>query len=159
MGLRIHNRQRTVKLHTPTIRKYVLWLLNYLGCADKELSVVFGNDRLLQELNRTYRHKDKATNVLAFPQYPTYANEPTQHTLLGDVVVSLPTAAREAQALQQPLEHRVVYLVVHGVLHLLGYDHEQSLAQRRRMARRERDILTALQAAFPLLTPFKEVGR
>jgi ssRNA-specific RNase YbeY (16S rRNA maturation enzyme) len=77
MTLYIHNRQRTVSIHTTTVKKRVLQIMAYLGCAAQELSVVFGNDRLLQALNLTYRHKDRPTNVLAFPQSPTYAGEPT----------------------------------------------------------------------------------
>ena len=82
--------------HYDSQKACVLQIMAYLGCPDQELSVVFGNDRLLQELNRTYRHKDRPTNVLAFPQSPTYAGEPAS-TMLGDVIVSLPTAAREAR--------------------------------------------------------------
>jgi len=115
----------------------------YLGCSDRELSVVFGSDGLLQELNRTYRHQDCATNVLAFPQHPTYEGEPVT-TMLGDVIVSLPTAAREAYELQQSLEERVVYLLLHGILHLLGYDHERSATQRRHMEALERRVLAYL---------------
>ena len=145
MTIRIHNRQRTVAIDTVAVKKCVLQIMAYLGCSDQELSVVFGSDRLLQELNRTYRHKDRPTNVLAFPQSPTYAGEPAT-TMLGDVIVSLPTAAREARDLQQALEERVVYLLLHGILHLLGHDHEGSAAQRRRMEALERQVLAHLQA-------------
>lgn len=145
MTIRVYNRQRTVAIDTAAVKKCVLQIMAYLGCSDQELSVVFGSDRLLQELNRTYRHKDHPTNVLAFPQYPTYEGEPAT-TLLGDVIVSLPTAAREARDLQQALEERVVYLLLHGILHLLGHDHEGSAAQRRRMEALERQVLAHLQA-------------
>jgi probable rRNA maturation factor len=145
MPIRIHNRQRTVAIDTAAVKKRVLQIMGYLGRSDQELSVVFGSDRLLQELNRTYRHKDRPTNVLAFPQYPTYEGEPAT-PMLGDVIVALPTAAREAYDLQQALEERVVYLLLHGILHLLGHDHEGSAAQRRRMEALERQVLTHLQA-------------
>jgi len=145
MTISIHNRQRAVAIHTAAVKKRVLQIMAYLGCPEQELSVVFGSDRLLQELNHTYRHKDCPTNVLAFPQSPTYAGEPAS-TMLGDVIVSLPTAAREAHHLQQALEERVVYLLLHGILHLLGHDHEGSAAQRRRMEALERQVLAHLQA-------------
>jgi len=134
-----------VVIHTAAVKKRVRQIMAYLGCPDQELSVVFGNDRLLQELNRTYRHKDRPTNVLAFPQSPTYAGEPAS-TMLGDVIVSLPTAAREAHDLNQSLEERVVYLLLHGILHLLGYEHEGPAAQRRRMEALEQAVLAHLQA-------------
>jgi probable rRNA maturation factor len=82
--------------------------------------------------------------VLAFPQQSTYEGEPAT-ALLGDVIISLPTAAREASALRQALEERVVYLLLHGLLHLLGYDHEHSAAQRRCMEALERQVLVHLQ--------------
>jgi rRNA maturation RNase YbeY len=145
MTICIHNRQRAVAIHTATVKKRVQQIMVYLGCPDQEISVVFGSDRLLQELNRRYRHKDRPTNVLAFPQSPTYAGEPAS-TILGDVIVSLPTAAREAHDLQQSLEERVVYLLLHGLLHLLGYDHEGSAVQRRRMEALEQEVLAHLQA-------------
>src|SRR5215510_935972 len=144
MTICIHNRQRAVAIHTATVRKQVLQIMAYVGCPEQELSVVFGHDRLLQELNRTYRHKDRPTNVLAFPQAPTYVGEPTS-PMLGDVIVSLPTAAREAHDLNQSLEERVVYLLLHGVLHLLGYEHEGSAAQRRRMEALEQEVLAHLR--------------
>ena len=144
MTIRVQNRQRTVAIHTAAVKRQVWRIMAYLGCTERELSVVFGSDGLLQELNRTYRHKDRATNVLAFPQHPTYEGEPVT-AMLGDVIVSLPTAAREAYALQQSLEERVVYLVLHGILHLLGYDHERSAAQRRHMEALERQVLAQLQ--------------
>ncbi|MBM3225919.1 MAG: rRNA maturation RNase YbeY [Candidatus Tectomicrobia bacterium] len=145
MALQVHNRQRTVPIHTAIVKQQVLRMMQYLHCAEQELSVVFGSDRLLQQLNRTYRQKDRPTNVLAFPQSPTYEGEPAS-PVLGDVVVSLTTAAREAQELQQTLEERVVYLLLHGLLHLLGHDHEGSAAQRRRMEALEGQVLAHLQA-------------
>ena len=145
MTICIHNHQRVVAIHTAAVKKRVLQIMAYLECAEQELSVVFGNDRLLQDLNRTYRRRDRPTNVLAFAQSPTYVGEPAS-TMLGDVIVSLPTAAREAHNLQQALEERVVYLLLHGILHLLGHDHEGSAAQRRCMEALEQAVLAHLQA-------------
>jgi probable rRNA maturation factor len=143
-AVRVYQRQRSVAIRTALIKRRLQQIMAYLGCADRELSVVLAGDRLVRRLNRTYRGQDRPTNVLAFPQYPTYDGEPST-TLLGDVVVSLPTAAREAQTLQQCLEEHVVYLLLHGLLHLLGYDHEQSPAGRRRMERREQEVLAHLR--------------
>jgi rRNA maturation RNase YbeY len=144
MTVRVHNRQRTVAIRTAAVKQQARQIMTYLQCTDRELSVVFGSDRLLHELNRRYRDKDRPTNVLAFPQRPTYDGEPAT-ALLGDVIISLPTAAREAQALGQGLEERVVYLLLHGLLHLLGYDHEGSAAQCRAMEALERRVLASLQ--------------
>lgn len=144
MAVWITNRQRRVALNTPFVKQQALRMMTYLGCSDSELSVVFVHDERIRSLNRAYRRQDRPTNVLAFPQCRTYDGEPPT-CLLGDVVISLPTAAHEAHELGQTLEERVVFLLAHGLLHLLGYDHEQSAAQRRRMECREQDILSHLR--------------
>jgi rRNA maturation RNase YbeY len=145
MAIAVQNRQRTVHINTPKVKRQLRRVMTYLGCQDQELSVVFANDGLLRELNRTYRHKDRPTNVLAFPQESIDAAGPATE-LLGDVVISLPTADREAHALEQSLETRVVYLLIHGLLHLLGYDHEQGDAAQQRMEALEQELLAYLRA-------------
>jgi probable rRNA maturation factor len=144
MAIAIQNRQRTVTIHTAAIKRAVQRAMLYLGCADRELSIVFANDQLIRMLNRDYRHQDRPTNVLAFPQSATSTNDPAQ-TLLGDVIVSLPTAAHEAHDQQQSLEEWVIFLIVHGLLHLLGYDHERSASERRRMEALEAEVRRHLQ--------------
>lgn len=84
--------------------------------ASTQVSLLLCNDDLIRELNRLYRGKDSPTDVLSFPQ-----NDPV---LLGDVVISLDTAARQASELGTNLQGEVERLLVHGLLHLLGYDHE-----------------------------------
>lgn len=143
MPVTMSNRQRRVPVKTPFVKRQALSTMAYLGCDDKELSVVFVHDQGMRSLNRTYRSKDRTTNVLAFAQGQTYAGEP-QTRMLGDVVISLPAAAQEAHEMNQSLEERVVFLLVHGLLHLLGYDHEGSESQRLCMERREQEILSYL---------------
>jgi probable rRNA maturation factor len=87
-----------------------------------ELSVALGDDAMVQVLNRQYRGKDRPTNVLSFPaDDPGAAGRPR---LLGDVVLALETVAREADERSRPFDSHVSHLVVHGVLHLMGHDHE-----------------------------------
>lgn len=128
---------------TPFVKRQARRMMAYLGCGDRELSVVFVHDEGMRALNRDYRGKDRSTNVLAFPQCESYPGEPPAG-MLGDVVIALPTAAQEARELGQPLEERVVYLLAHGLLHLLGYDHVGADSERLRMERREREILAYL---------------
>ncbi len=143
MTIAVQNRQRKITLDTPKVKRLLTRVMTYLGCAEQELSLVWGNDELLHNLNRDYRQKDRPTNVLAFPQTPVAEIEGTA-LLLGDVIVSLPTAAREAHDLNQALETRVVYLAVHGLLHLLGYDHVGSATERNQMESLEHEILAYL---------------
>lgn len=86
-----------------------------------ELTVAFADDARVRELNRDFRGKDKPTNVLSFPAAPMPGDGPV---FLGDVVLARETVVREAEIDGKPLDHHIRHLVVHGFLHLLGYDHE-----------------------------------
>ena len=147
MAIQVQNRQRGISINTRCVKRDLNRAMVYVECVDCELSVVFGNDRLLHDLNRSYRHKDRPTNVLAFPQEAVSDTGPTVQ-MLGDVIVSLPTAAREAEDLGQPLEARVLYLLIHGLLHLLGYDHEASTAAQDLMDAKEQEILAYLSVSY-----------
>lgn len=87
-----------------------------------EISIVLAGDDFVQGLNRNWRHIDSPTNVLAFP-CSADADPIDGEQLLGDVIVADQTTRREAAELGLPLEHHVAHLIIHGVLHLLGYDH------------------------------------
>lgn len=92
-----------------------------------ELSIVFADDPFIQELNRTYRDTDTPTDVLSFAQGEgdPFAEPDGGGRHLGDIVVSLDTARRQATEYALALQSEVEHLVVHGILHLLGYDHER----------------------------------
>jgi rRNA maturation RNase YbeY len=110
-------------------------LLGRLGLADAELSILLVSDREMRRLNRRYRGADRPTDVLAFAQREGAGGAPDR--LLGDVVISVDRARRQAAARRHPLGREGERLLVHGLLHLLGYDHERSSAEARRMRRRE----------------------
>ena len=90
-----------------------------------EISFVLTDDKRMRALNRTYRGKDKPTNVLSFAALDTDRPMSAMPWLLGDVVLASGVIAREAKARRKSLDHHLSHLAVHGVLHLLGYDHEQ----------------------------------
>ena len=117
-----------------------------------ELSVVLADDSLVQTLNRDYRGKDKPTNVLSFAL--TEADGPEVEdapTLLGDVVLAWETLVRESAEQGKPLSNHLCHLVVHGVLHLLGYDHEVD-AEAEEMERLEVEVLGTLAVPDPYAT-------
>jgi len=106
-----------------------------------ELSLVFTDDAAIGGLNARWRNKDKPTNVLSFPAFPTRIGE-VLPPMLGDVVLAAETVAAEAALEGKPLDHHISHLIVHGVLHLIGYDHEDDeqaeameAAERRALAR------------------------
>jgi probable rRNA maturation factor len=96
-------------------------------------------DPEIQILNRQYRGKDKPTDVLSFP-----LADALQPFLLGDVVISVETAARQAQRRGHSLREELQILLVHGILHLLGYDHEISRSEAIRMRRKEEEVRAVL---------------
>jgi len=103
-------------------------MLKYLELEQAELSVLLTNDRTIHELNLRHRDKDKPTDVLAFPfEAPPGAQAPR---ILGDVVISLDTALRQAKARKRELLPEVRFLLAHGLLHLIGYDHDTKPRKR-----------------------------
>lgn len=108
-----------------------------------DLTVVLVDDDAMRQLNRSYRGKDRPTDVLAFAMREG-ERAPGDDGNLGDVVISLDTATRQARRRRRTLPEEVRTLLIHGVLHLLGYDHERSAAEARRMQARERDLARAL---------------
>ena len=136
-------------------------LLKLLSVGRFELSLVLTGDRPIRELNRTFRGKDQATDVLSFPQlearFPECDERSTSQltipSALGDVVISVDTAQRQAKQLGVTTESRLRTLLIHGLLHLLGYDHERSRAEARRMFARERELAAALRASSDRSAP------
>jgi probable rRNA maturation factor len=118
-----------------------------------ELSIVLTDDAEVQTLNRDWRGQDKPTNVLSFPQMSpgddTDTGPPGAPVLLGDVVIALETVQREVAAGEAArLSDHLAHLVVHGVLHLLGHDHEDD-AEAEEMERRESALLQQLGVPDP----------
>lgn len=112
-----------------------------------EVSVSFVDNNEIRRLNRLYRDKDKPTDVLSFPlgENGVYdVNNETGAVLLGDVVISIETAIKQAKMYNHPLEREVGFLTVHSMLHLLGYDHETSPLEAERMHEKEEMVLERL---------------
>ncbi len=107
-----------------------------LGLPNAELSVLFSGDRTMRTLNRNYRGMDRTTDVLSFAlREGPFAD--LQPEFLGDIVISVPVAERQARERGHSLGREIEFLLVHGLLHLLGYDHERGPAQARKMQRME----------------------
>lgn len=146
----------------PTIRRWADRMLSCLGLAEAELSVALTDDEEIHELNRVFRHRDRPTDVLAFAMRegepigarPTGfeggtspSGDPTERLpeMLGDVVVSVETARRQAARRRRALESEVRELLAHGLLHLVGYDH-QTKAEERAMNAETRRLCRAATA-------------
>ena len=115
---------------------------------DAEISLTFTDNEGIRELNRSYRDKDSATDVLSFPLYDFHGGETplgVGRVELGDIVLSLERAAEQAAELGHGFEREAAFLCVHSVLHLLGYDHERSPEDEEIMCERQREIMKKLK--------------
>lgn len=112
-----------------------------------ELSLVFTDDASIQVLNRDWRNKDKPTNVLSFPAFPIKPGD-KPGPMLGDIIIARETVVREAALEEKQFDHHLSHLIVHGFLHVLGYDHETS-EEAEAMEQLERNILARLAIADP----------
>ncbi len=139
------------------VRRAVAEAASMASPAGGELAIVLTDDSTIRSLNRNWRRKDAATNVLSFP-----ARKPTRQPvrdsaeqgisgLLGDIVIAYETTEREARAERKPFAHHLAHLAVHGFLHLAGYDHEAD-DEAEAMERLEAAILARLDVPDPYVT-------
>ena len=144
MKVLIDNRQNNLKISPEMIQKKAQAILNALDCPDGELSVLIVNDSQIEVLNKQYFNRYGPTNVIAFPmQEGKFANISPQ--LLGDVVISVETAHKEGINAGISMEERLIQLLIHGILHLFGYDHENSEKEARRMEAKSRELLKLIR--------------
>jgi probable rRNA maturation factor len=132
--------KKSPPLSTRIVKRLAEHMLAALDLADAELSVLLVDDNFIQNLNREHRGKDRPTDVLAFP----VDEEPTDMgpRILGDVVISLPTAHRQAESRKRELLPEVRFLLAHGLLHLIGHDHATK-PQKRKMDAAARRLVRA----------------
>ena len=123
------------------LKPLALRILQLLGHEQSELTIGLIGDAEMRKLNAKFRNKDYPTDVLSFPMEQDL---PGAVRLLGDVIISVDKARRQAKERGRSLEEEFVTLLIHGVVHLLGYDHERSAKDARIMARREKKIYRAL---------------
>ena len=168
----IRSRLRRASLLQPAIKAVARKILSAAGEPGAELSLDLVGDRRMRRLNREYRGRDLPTDVLAFPMReastPVTCNASRAFALrsasarrrvtpdmLGDVAISLHTAASHAAADRRAVDHELARLLIHGILHLVGYDHERGVREARRMRRKERAILRSLMPIPKLIAGSK----
>ena len=147
----ITNEQKEVKIPTGVrllVRRCCNAVLLYEEFKEPaEVSVTFVDDERIHSLNKEYRDVDSSTDVLSFPlgENGVYdKNNDTGALLLGDIVISIPTAVRQAKTYGHSLQREIGFLTVHSMLHLLGYDHVNGGMEEVRMREKEERVLTEL---------------
>ncbi len=116
-------------------------MLIYLDLQDKSLSILFVNNNMIKKMNKNYFGRDKPTNVISFSYESAFSYE-----IIGDIVISLERAKEEAENADCPFYERVFALIIHGLLHVLGYDHETGKNEARRMKYREDKLLNYVRS-------------
>ncbi len=144
MEVLIDNRQSRHKISPKKIQQTVRVILSALDFPDGEISILIVDDPQIETLNQKYLNRQGPTNVIAFAMREGEFSHLTPH-LLGDVVISMDTTAKEAQDAGLSMERRFNELLVHGILHLFGYDHEDSEKEARRMEEKSRELLELIQ--------------
>jgi len=139
----VHIRRETLRpqVSLARMKQRAQSILNHLGEERSELSLLLVSNRKIRTLNAKFRGKNQPTDVLSFPLEERL---PTGVRLLGDVVISLQQAQKQAREKRKDFAHEVEWLLIHGILHLLGYDHERSRKDERIMRTMERKIQRAL---------------
>ncbi len=145
MSLEVTVQYGTRKPWAPPRYLVALWAYGALGRRGErcDLSVRIVGSAESRRLNRRYRKKDRPTNVLAFPGEQVGAGGAARRRLLGDLVVCAPVVEREAREQGKARQAHWAHMIVHGALHLLGYDHEEA-AEQREMRAREEETLAAV---------------
>lgn len=140
MKIQIENQQKRVKINRKKIRSAVTALLNLENCKNKEISITFVDDPMIQVINSQYLGKDKPTNVISFSLQEGECGG-INPDLLGDIIISVETAGRDSVKGGLTFDEEIIFLIIHGFLHLTGYEHvNTSVANVRKMRRREKEL-------------------
>jgi probable rRNA maturation factor len=127
------------------MQKKASLILDALDYKDFELSIVITDDEDIKNLNKEFRQLDKATNVLSFPVNDENSSFIPFLSVLGDIVISEDTAKKEALEAGITLDQRISQLLVHGILHLIGYDHESGEAEEEEMTKKSIELLSVIE--------------
>jgi len=149
MAISIKNQQKKIQIDLRKIRQVVRRLLLHTGCSDREISLLFVDDDEITEINRRYLRRNHATNVISF-SFLEGEFSGINPVILGDIVISVDTALRDAVNGGIPLEDEMDFLIIHGLLHILGYNHENNQdEEKERMQKKEQELFFLLHG-YPL---------
>ena len=144
MKILIDNQQNRIKIDKRKVRIKVTGLLKLMDCAEKEISITFVDDETIQRINKQYLSKDRPTNVISFSLQEGEFGD-INPELLGDVVISVDTASRDADKGNLSFDEEIIYLIIHGLLHLLGYNHENTSKENAlKMKQKEKELFRLL---------------
>jgi probable rRNA maturation factor len=145
MSISIQNRQKQQRVDVGRVRRGMKRLLKELDCEGSEISLLLVDDHQIREINKNYLKRDRPTNVISFAMTEGAFGD-LHPEILGDIILSVETAARDALAGHLDFMDEVEFLLIHGLLHLIGYNHEASdTDESEKMKNRERELFFILR--------------
>lgn len=144
MKILIRNLQRHRSLNKESVLKTAGRILSLLEQTKAELSIMFVGDRRMKQLNTQYRGIRRTTDVLSFESAIPFIPDDADN-VLGDIVISVPKAEAQAKEYGSGFYDEINRLLIHGTLHLLGYDHEQTAYKARKMRKKEEELIDAIK--------------
>jgi probable rRNA maturation factor len=145
MPVTIENRQKQVGIDRSSVRRAMIRILKLLNCSGKVVSLLIVGDKEIREINRRYLDRDYSTNVISFSLAEGEFGD-INPDILGDIVISAETALRDAEKSGMAFNDELAFLMIHGVLHLLDYNHENtSRANTQKMKEKERELFSMLK--------------
>ena len=146
MSVFLRNNHPDINIDCTDIENIIERIMNHLGCQNTEVSILLTEDKDIRLLNKEFRSIDHSTDVLSFPQNHDEDPSIPGEKFLGDIAVSLDTAKTQANEHGLILKEEIILLLIHGILHLLGYDHEVSEQEDKKMRSKTRELF---KLAFP----------
>ena len=144
MEILINNEFPEINVDAEKIEQQIGKVLTSLDCNEHEISILFTGNQGIRDLNFQFRGIDRSTDVLSFPQILEGEADMPGAPVLGDVAISLETARNQSEKHRLSFEEELTLLLIHGILHLLGYDHEKSDLEEERMRNKTRELFTMI---------------
>ncbi len=145
MSIQIEDRQKKINVDLRRVRRLLSKIMKYLDCKDKEISLLFVDNDEMREINKRYLNRDYPTNVITFSLTEgEFGN--INPGVLGDIIISVETALKDAEEAGIKFNDELEFLLIHGMLHLLNYNHENSSEEDvKKMERKEEEIFGILR--------------
>ena len=140
MGVLLRNDHPDINIDCNDIKNIIIKIMDHLDCRNKEVSILLTEDKYIRRLNQEFRSIDQSTDVLSFPQNADEDPCIPEKIILGDIAVSLDIAKVQAKEHGLDFKEEVILLLIHGILHLLGYDHEISEQEEKQMRNKTREL-------------------
>ena len=140
MGVLLRNDHPDINIDCHDIENIIVKIMGHLNCANQEVSILLTGDKDIRHLNQEFRSIDQPTDVLSFPQNADEDLCIPEEIILGDIAVSLDIAKAQAKEHGLDFKEEIILLLIHGILHLLGYDHEISEKEETKMRNKTREL-------------------